>query len=98
MPAQKTLDRILNLLTKGKTFKEIGDAIDVSQHTVRYWTQVQRAADPKKWAVAFRGNGRPRVALKATDKQIKQWAKKESVASIAQRLGVGPGVIARRLS
>ncbi len=98
MPNQKTLDRILSALKRGKTFKEIGEQLDESPHTVRYWMQQARQADPKKWSVAFRGSGKPRVALKATDREIRQWVKKEGIKATAQRLGVGYGVIARRVA
>lgn len=98
MPAQKTLDRILSAIKRGETFGQIGEAIEVSPHTVRYWVQVAREAEPKKWAVAFRGAGRPRKALKATDREVAQWVKQDGIKATAKRLGVSPGAISRRLS
>jgi predicted ArsR family transcriptional regulator len=98
MPTQKTLDRILSLIKRGKTFKEIGEVLETSPHTVRYWMQKAREADPKTWSVAFRGSGKPPTPVKATDREIKQWVKKEGIKATAERYGVGRGVIVRRAS
>jgi transposase-like protein len=98
MPNQKTLDRILSMVKRGKTFKEMGEALETSPHTVRYWMQQARETDPNKWAPAFRSGGRPRSEVGATDKEIRACVKKLGIKGTAEHYGVGRGVIARRLS
>lgn len=60
MPTPKQLSTLLKGIKQGKTFAQLGRTLRVPSYTARYWMQQARQRAPGKWAVTFRGPGRPK--------------------------------------